>query len=220
MSESNTSATVHPSEKISGTLTVPGDKSISHRIAMLSGIAHGESEIRGFLRGEDCECTLNAMAQLGAEVEYGDEVIRVVGTGGVLHTPSDAIYMGNSGTGIRLISGLLAGYGVKAVLTGDASLSGRPMRRVSDPLNEMGAELEVTGEKGTPPITLQGGKVRAINYTLPMASAQVKSCVLLAGLCAEGLTTVVEPQPTRDHTERLFIQAGIPLHINGLEIVK
>ena len=202
-----------------GELNVPGDKSISHRLAMLTGLADGRSTITGFLEGEDCLCTLNAMEKLGAHVTHNsDGSITVEGTGGTLCEPDESLYMGNSGTGIRLMAGLLAGYGIHATLTGDRSLSSRPMKRIKDPLEAMGAKLELTGEKGTPPISVYPAKINPIEYVLPMASAQVKSCVMLAGLCSSGDVTVVEPAPTRDHTERLFIEAGIPVEVDGLRI--
>lgn len=187
-------------------LRVPGDKSISHRSIMLSSIAEGMTEITGFLEGEDSLATLRAFREMGVAIEGPDQgrvVVHGVGLQG-LKAPSKPLNMGNSGTSIRLLSGLLAGQSFDVELIGDLSLSGRPMARVADPLRLMGAEIE-TAENGTPPLKIIGGKkLKAIDYQMPMASAQVKSCVLLAGIYAEGETSVIEPAPTRDHTERML----------------
>ena len=187
-------------------LRVPGDKSISHRSIMLSSISEGMTEITGFLEGEDSLATLRAFREMGVAIEGPDQgrvVVHGVGLQG-LKAPSKPLNMGNSGTSIRLLSGLLAGQSFDVELIGDLSLSGRPMARVADPLRLMGAEIE-TAENGTPPLKIIGGKkLKAIDYQMPMASAQVKSCVLLAGIYAEGETSVIEPAPTRDHTERML----------------
>lgn len=187
-------------------LRVPGDKSISHRSIMLSSIAEGMTEITGFLEGEDSLATLRAFRDMGVAIEGPDQgrvVVHGVGLHG-LKAPEKPLNMGNSGTSIRLLSGLLAGQNFNVELIGDASLSGRPMARVADPLRLMGAEIE-TAENGTPPLRISGGKkLSAIDYQMPMASAQVKSCVLLAGIYAAGETSVIEPAPTRDHTERML----------------
>jgi 3-phosphoshikimate 1-carboxyvinyltransferase len=212
------SKTVHPSPVSGGEIRVPGDKSVSQRIAMLAALAKGTSEIRGFLRGEDAMSTLNAMCALGAAARFDGEVLKITGTGGKFKQPANPLNMGNSGTGTRLLAGLLAGQKMTVTMTGDASLSRRPMGRIRSPLEQMGAKLELTGEKGTLPLTLHGSPLHGIRYELPVASAQVKSCVLLAALFAEGKTTVLEPRPTRDHTEKLFQLLDIPLHIDGLEI--
>ncbi len=203
---------------IGGRLRVPGDKSISHRVAMLAALADGTSEVRGFLESEDCLNTLKAMESLGAVVERGDGVILITGNGGVLHAPDEMLDLGNSGTGMRLLAGLLAGQPFVTEMTGDASLCSRPMGRISNPLAEMGANVELLGEGGCAPIRVNGGTVNAIRYELPMASAQVKSAVLLAGLAAEGETVVVEPRATRDHTERMLIAMGADLCVDGLAI--
>ena len=211
--------TVRPAARIGGTVIVPGDKSISHRVAMLAAMARGTSAVDGFLCSEDCLNTLAAMESLGAKVERSSGGrIRITGTGGSLHSPSAVLDMGNSGTGIRLLAGLLAGQPVTAELTGDASLRSRPMGRIQKPLAEMGARVELLGERGCAPIRVTGGTLRPIRYVLPMASAQVKSAVLLAGLSVKGETVVVEPRATRDHTERLFQAMGVDLAVNGLEI--
>jgi 3-phosphoshikimate 1-carboxyvinyltransferase len=204
---------------LGGKISLPGDKSVSQRVAMLSALAKGTSTISGFLRGADALSTLQAMCALGASAVFVGDRLKVTGTGGKLCTPVAPLDMGNSGTGTRLLAGLLAGQeNLTAVMTGDASLSRRPMGRIRDPLKKMGARIDLTGDKGTLPMTIHGTPLRGTRYELPMASAQVKSCVLLAGLFAEGETTVVEPRPTRDHTEKLFQALEIPIEINGLEI--
>lgn len=210
--------TVMPSGPINGALIVPGDKSISHRVAMLAGLADGESSITGFLRSEDCLSTLNAVEALGARVVMDGEAIRIGGTSGRFRTPDGELDMGNSGTGMRLLCGLLAGQELTAELIGDASLSSRPMKRIQDPLALMGAGLDLLGDGGCAPIRLVGKNLSGITYELPVASAQVKSCVLLAGLYASGDTTIVEPRQTRDHTERLMAALGIPIEVDGLRI--
>ncbi|MDZ4199166.1 MAG: 3-phosphoshikimate 1-carboxyvinyltransferase, partial [Kiritimatiellia bacterium] len=198
---------------------VPGDKSVSHRVAMLAAMARGVSTVRGFLRSEDCLNTLRAMAALGASFHFDDSgELRIEGRGGELRTPRATLDLGNSGTGIRLLTGLLAGCPLTAVLSGDTSLCSRPMGRIAEPLRRMGARIELTGERGTAPIRMQGGRLRGIDYTLPMASAQVKSAILLAGLHAEGCTRIVEPLPTRDHTERMLVSLGIPVRVHGLTV--
>ena len=203
---------------LSGELTVPGDKSVSQRIAMLAAIAEGTTVIKGFLTGEDAMSTLNAVCALGASYRFDGDVLKITGTAGRLKEPVNELDMGNSGTGTRLLAGLLAGHPMTVTMTGDESLSRRPMGRIANPLEQMGAQIELTGEKGTLPMTIRGTQLNGIRYELPMASAQVKSCVLLAGLFAEGRTTVLEPRPTRDHTEKLFQALGIPVDVAGLEI--
>jgi 3-phosphoshikimate 1-carboxyvinyltransferase len=203
---------------MSGTLAVPGDKSISHRIAMLASYACGTTTVRGFLRSEDCVTILNAMTQLGARYEFSGDDLKVTGVEGVFKAPSHVLDMGNSGTGIRLLAGLLAGQAFTSEMTGDASLRSRPMRRIADPLTKMGATVELLGDKGCAPIRITGGKLAGIEYALPVASAQVKSCVLLAALFAEGITTVTEVSPTRDHTERLLNAMGVPVTVDGLRV--
>ncbi len=198
---------IQPARRVIGELRLPGDKSISHRLAMLAGIARGRSVIRNFLRSDDCMRTLAAIQALGARAEFiGDELV-IEGTAGRLLAPVRPLDLGNSGTAIRLLTGLIAGHPIEAVLTGDASLRSRPMRRIQEPLVQMGAE--VTLEDGEhAPIRVRGGQLRGITYEMPVASAQVKSCILLAGLRAEGTTRVIEPLPTRDHTERLLHAMG------------
>lgn len=201
---------VQPGGRLSGRIRVPGDKSISHRSIMLGSIAEGKTEISGFLEGEDSLATLKAFRSMGVQIEGPDNgkvVIHGVGLHG-LSAPAGPLYLGNSGTSMRLLSGLLAGQAFDVELTGDHSLNGRPMRRVTDPLAEMGAQIRTT-QQGTAPLHIRGGQsLTGIHYDMPVASAQVKSCVLLAGLYASGPTCVYEPAPTRDHTERMLSGMG------------
>ncbi|WP_301839554.1 bifunctional prephenate dehydrogenase/3-phosphoshikimate 1-carboxyvinyltransferase [Pseudomonas sp. JQ170C] len=207
----------NPGGQLSGRIRVPGDKSISHRSIMLGSLAEGTTEVEGFLEGEDALATLQAFRDMGVVIEgphHGRVTIHGVGLNG-LKPPPGPIYLGNSGTSMRLLSGLLAAQPFDTVLTGDASLSKRPMNRVANPLREMGAVIETAAE-GRPPMTIRGGHtLKALTYTLPMASAQVKSCLLLAGLYAEGKTTVTEPAPTRDHTERMLRGFGYSVKVDG-----
>ncbi|PDH38705.1 MAG: 3-phosphoshikimate 1-carboxyvinyltransferase [Halieaceae bacterium MED-G27] len=196
---------VKPGGSITGRLRAPGDKSISHRTIMLGSIAEGITEATGFLEGQDALCTVNAFRAMGVTIDGPrDGQVRIQGVG--LHglkEPNETLDMGNSGTSIRLISGLLAAQSFDATMTGDASLTKRPMGRVITPLQQMGAVIDSHDER--PPLTVRGGQsLKGIHYVMPMASAQVKSCVLLAGLYAEGRTSVIEPAPTRDHTERML----------------
>jgi 3-phosphoshikimate 1-carboxyvinyltransferase len=206
-----------PGQAVQGTIRVPGDKSISHRSIMLGSLAKGTTHVSGFLDGDDCLATLNAFRSMGIEIE-GPENGNVVIHGKGLHgltAPGTDLYMGNSGTSIRLMSGLMSGQRFDVRMTGDRSLSKRPMKRVTVPLQQMGAQVE-TAENGTPPITLKGGAgLKGIHYDMPIASAQVKSCVLLAGLYAEGETSVTEPAPTRDHTERMLRGFGYEVKTEG-----
>jgi len=217
LSNSNISFHVSSGGALKGHLRVPGDKSISHRSIMLGSLAEGITHVSGFLEGEDSLATLNAFRQMGVLIEgpeNGRVVIHGVGMQG-LKTPDGALDLGNSGTSMRLLAGLLAGQGLDLTLTGDASLSSRPMRRVTDPLMLMGAQVETT-EAGTAPLHIRPvDTLRAIDYELPVASAQVKSCVLLAGLYADGETCVTEPAPTRDHTERMLRGFGYEVQRNG-----
>lgn len=206
-----------PGGHLSGQFRVPGDKSISHRSIMLGSLAEGTTEVQGFLEGEDSLATLQAFRDMGVVIEgphRGRVTIHGVGLHG-LQTPPGDLYLGNSGTSIRLLSGLMAGQSFDVKMTGDESLSSRPMNRVANPLREMGAEIETAAE-GRPPMLIKGGsKLSGITYELPMASAQVKSCLLLAGLYADGETTVTEPAPTRDHTERMLKGFGYDVKVDG-----
>ncbi|HVC15750.1 MAG TPA: 3-phosphoshikimate 1-carboxyvinyltransferase, partial [Rhodanobacter sp.] len=195
-----------------GSVQVPGDKSVSHRALMLAAIAEGDSRIRGFLEGEDTRATAAVLAQLGVRIETpaaGERVVHGVGLHG-LRGVSQPLDCGNAGTGMRLLTGLLAGQAFDSTLVGDASLSKRPMRRVTDPLTQMGARIDT--REGLPPLRVHGGQpLHGIRYALPVASAQVKSALLLAGLYADGETGIIEPHPTRDYTERMLAAFGWPI---------
>ena len=208
---------VSPGQRVSGDIRVPGDKSISHRAIMLGSLANGVTEVCGFLEGEDSLATLQAFRDMGVVIEgphQGRVTIHGVGMHG-LKAPVGPLYLGNSGTSMRLLAGLLSGQAFDVELTGDESLSTRPMERVAAPLREMGAVID-TAEGGRPPLRIRGGQaLKGIDYKLPMASAQVKSCVLLAGLYAEGTTRTTEPAPTRDHTERMLSGFGYPVKRDG-----
>jgi 3-phosphoshikimate 1-carboxyvinyltransferase len=200
-----------------GSVRVPGDKSISHRALLLAALADGESTITGLSDGDDVRRTLLAVRALGAEVTEEDGVVRVAGGRRRLHPASEPLDLGNSGTGMRLFAGVLAGLEGTTVLTGDASLTSRPMDRVAEPLELMGATVTGRGERRLPPVEITGGSLRAIDYRPPMASAQVKSAVLLAGIAAEGETVVREPVPTRTHTEDMLAAAGATISVSEEE---
>ncbi|KWR84355.1 MULTISPECIES: bifunctional prephenate dehydrogenase/3-phosphoshikimate 1-carboxyvinyltransferase [Pseudomonas] len=206
-----------PGGRLSGRVRVPGDKSISHRSIMLGSLAEGTTEVEGFLEGEDALATIQAFRDMGVVIEgphHGRVTVHGVGLHGLKPAPGP-IYLGNSGTSMRLLSGLLAAQPFDSTLTGDASLTKRPMNRVAKPLREMGAVIETAAE-GRPPLTIKGGqKLTGMHYDMPMASAQVKSCLLLAGLYAAGETSVTEPAPTRDHTERMLRGFGYPVAGEG-----
>jgi len=193
---------------------MPPDKSISHRAALLGGIAAGTTRVDGFLRAEDCLSTLRCLRGLGVAVE--DAADHLVIRGGSLREPEDVLDVGNSGTTIRLLAGILAGQPFHSVLTGDASIRSRPMDRVAEPLRRMGARVSGRNGGRLAPLAIDGGGLRAIAYTTPVPSAQVKSAVLLAGLFAEGETAVREPAPSRDHTERMLGAFGVPVARDGL----
>lgn len=213
MSRGNVNYLVTPGGPLRGTLAVPGDKSVSHRAVMLGAIAEGETRISGFLDGEDTNATVAAFRELGVRIERPsatDVVVQGVGLRG-LRAPKRPLELGNSGTSTRLLAGILSGQDFESTLTGDESLSKRPMRRVTEPLGQMGARIECT-PAGTLPMCIRGGsKLRGIDYALPVASAQLKSALLLAGLYAEGRTCVTEPAITRDHTERMLAWFGCPV---------
>ncbi len=200
-----------------GSLRVPGDKSISHRALLLAALAEGTTSITGLSDGDDVRHTREAVRALGAEVEESGGSIRVHGGRSRLHPPDGPIDLGNSGTGMRLLLGLVAGLPVTAHLTGDASLRGRPMDRVAEPLEQMGAKVTGQGPRCLPPVAVTGGNLHGIEYTPPMASAQVKSALLLAGLAAAGDTVVHEPVPTRAHTEELLAQMGARIVVSNSE---
>jgi 3-phosphoshikimate 1-carboxyvinyltransferase len=209
---------VAPARALVGHVVVPGDKSISHRAVLVGAVAEGDTEIAGFGRSADTESTIRAMRSLGVDVEEPDvDLIRVRGLGlRGLKAPTEPIDCGNAGTLMRLLAGVLAGQPGRFELGGDASLSRRPMERVAAPLRKLGARVETT--EGHPPLVIEGGDLRGIRYELPVASAQVKSAVLLAGLYARGKTTVVEPVATRDHTELLLQEAGAQVERLGHEV--
>ncbi len=200
-------------QPLQGRLRVPGDKSVSHRAIMLAALAEGSSRITGFLEGEDTRATARAFMRMGVRIEAPEPSVRIVHGVGLhgLQAPDGAIDCGNAGTGMRLMAGLLAGQGFDTTLTGDASLSKRPMRRVTDPLARMGARIESTAD-GCPPLMIHGNNaLQGIDIKTNVASAQVKSAILLAALYAHGATTVREPQPTRDYTERMLAAFGWPI---------
>jgi 3-phosphoshikimate 1-carboxyvinyltransferase len=204
---------VLPADGVAGSVVVPGDKSISHRALMFGAIAEGTTRVAGFLEGEDCLSTMRAVRELGVQVDRpanGEVVVHGVGLGG-LRAPSTALDMGNAGTAMRLFMGLLSAQAFDSELVGDESLMRRPMERAARPLREMGAHVDT--RDGRPPVRITGGqRLHGIRYEMPVASAQVKSAVLLAGLYADGATTVVEPAVTRDHTERMLQSFGVDLH--------
>jgi len=212
---------IQPGGMLQGEARVPGDKSMSHRSIMLGSLADGVTHVKGFLEAEDALATLQAFRDMGVEIEGpvdGCLTIHGVGKHG-LKAPTNDLYLGNSGTSMRLLSGLLAGQPFNSVLTGDKSLSGRPMKRVTEPLALMGADIKAT-ENGTAPLYITGkaGQLHGIDYVMPMASAQVKSCLLLAGMYADGETSVTEPAPTRDHTERMLSGFSYPVKQQGSKV--
>lgn len=206
---------IKPSAPLRGTITVPGDKSISHRAVMFSALSKGTSNIRGFLAGDDCLSTISCFQQMGVKIKQSGEAVTVHGVGlHGLRAPSDVLYTGNSGTTTRLLCGILAGQDFTSTMTGDESIERRPMKRVITPLRQMGASIEGK-EDNLCPLTISGGKLSGISYTMPVASAQLKSAILLAGLYAEGNTTVIEPAPSRDHTERMLRALGVDVETSG-----
>ncbi len=209
---------IRPAHSLSGSLSLPGDKSISHRYAMIASIAGGVSHIRNFATGADCHATLNAMRALGVPIDkQGTEVV-IHGRGlDGLRQPAAALDAGNSGSTIRMLSGILAAQSFSSRIGGDESLSRRPMRRIMDPLIQMGASIEAR-EGRFPPLEIHGARLHPIDYTLPVPSAQVKTCVLLAGVYAEGETVVREPVRTRDHTELALRELGADVRVSGRTI--
>ncbi|NNM62520.1 MAG: 3-phosphoshikimate 1-carboxyvinyltransferase [Steroidobacteraceae bacterium] len=207
----------HPSRAIGGSIAVPGDKSISHRALMFAGIADGRSEVQGFLASEDCLASMRAMQMLGVSIERVEPtrvIVEGVGMRGLRRAP-EVLDMGNAGTAIRLFTGLLSAQSFDSTLVGDESLMKRPMERVAKPLREMGADVRTRG--GTPPVEITGGHaLRGIDYQLPVASAQVKSAILIAGLYAEGPTQVNSPAVSRDHSERMLRSFGVRVDVDGL----
>lgn len=208
-----------PGGEVGGEVRVPGDKSISHRAAMLGAVAEGTTEIHGFLDGADCLATLDALAAMGVAAQRpADGVLRILGKGlRGLRAPPAALDLGNSGTSMRLLAGLLAGQDFDTILIGDASLMARPMERVAAPLRRMGADVRTN--EGRPPIAIRGGRrLEGVSHRLEVPSAQVKSALLLAGLQAEGRTSIVEPAATRDHTERMLEAFGVTIERRADEV--
>lgn len=204
---------------INGTIIVPADKSITHRAIMLSSLATGKSYIRNYLKSDDCLMTMNAFKQMGVNIEQKEDSLTIIGAGiNGLRNPVKELYAGNSGTTTRLLSGVLAGQNFSSTITGDDSLSKRPMKRVIEPLSLMGVNIKAK-ENNFLPMTINGnGKLKAINYKSPVASAQVKSCILFAGLYADGTTTVTEPIKSRDHSERMFKTFGADISVDNLTV--
>lgn len=206
---------IQPCGPLHGEITVPGDKSISHRAVMLGALANGTTHITGFLMGEDCLSTIDCFRKMGVSIDVSDKEVVVEGVG--LHgltAPECELYTGNSGTTTRLLSGILAGQSFTSTINGDATIQRRPMGRVMKPLREMGASIEGKDDNFCP-LTMHPSELHGIEYRLPVASAQLKSAILLAGLYAEGQTTVIEPAPSRDHTERMFRALGVEIETNG-----
>ncbi|GIN88057.1 3-phosphoshikimate 1-carboxyvinyltransferase [Heyndrickxia sporothermodurans] len=202
-----------------GTITVPGDKSISHRAVMLGAIANGKTIIEGFLPGEDCESTISCFRQLGVHIIQDGDYVEIEGRGlEDLIEPEAVLEVGNSGTTIRLLAGILAGLPFYSCLQGDSSIAKRPMNRIVDPLRLMGAKIDGRKSGSYTPISIKGGNLESIDYQLPVASAQVKSAILLAGLQANGTTSVTEIEATRDHTERMLKAFGVKVLQNGNKI--
>lgn len=199
---------VRPSGGLQGRIRVPGDKSVSHRAVMLGSLASGTTTIHHVLESEDCIATRQAFESMGISCECRDTCWVIDGRGGELQEPDTVLDMGNSGTGTRLLLGILAGFSFASTLTGDESLRSRPMKRVTQPLSTMGAQFLGRDGNNKLPLTIRGGDLKAISYNTPVASAQIKSAILLAGLFARGTTTIIEPGPTRDHTERMLRSFG------------
>lgn len=217
--ENENTLVVQPSRRIEGEIRMPGDKSISHRAVIFAALADGATRVTNFLPGEDCLCSLAAMQALGCSIEVIDSTTLLVhGTSGKLQAACEPIDCGNSGTSMRLLSGVLVGQSFRSSLIGDRSLSSRPMKRIIDPLTKMGADIKGQGPKGTAPLHIQGKPLVGIDYHSPIASAQLKTCILLAGLFGEGATSVTEPTQSRDHTERLFEHFHAPLSQDGLTL--
>ena len=213
-------AVIKPSKKLRGEITVPGDKSISHRSVMLGSIAKGDTRISGFLTGEDCLSTIDCFKKLGIDIEVNGTDVTVHGKGlKGLSAPAETLDVGNSGTTLRLMSGILSAQPFTTRLTGDSSIQKRPMGRVASPLGLMGAKITSENEKMTAPLTIEGQSLHGIDYTLPVASAQVKSALILAGLYADGETRITEPEATRDHTEIMLNYLGADIRKEGDTIV-
>src|SRR3989338_1696027 len=212
-----TNVTITKIPPINKDIFLPPDKSISHRAIMLSSIAEGETLVKNFLEAEDCLCTLEAFKEMGVSVKNaGKNELLIKGAGLLgLKRPGSEIYLGNSGTSMRLLLGILAGQNFEAVLAGDASLNKRPMKRVTHPLRMMGAHIDGKDDANFAPLKIKGARLKPINYELPIPSAQVKSCLMLAALYADGTSYITEPQMSRDHTERMFRLFKARSSVNG-----
>ncbi|HEV7501339.1 MAG TPA: 3-phosphoshikimate 1-carboxyvinyltransferase, partial [Vicinamibacteria bacterium] len=206
-----------PAPQFRGRFTLPGDKSLSHRLAILGALAHGESRFGNFSTADDCAATLRCLEALGVVTRRQGRSVEVVGRGPEgLSAPAAPLDAANSGSTLRMLAGVVAGRPFRTVITGDASLRRRPVERVAEPLRMMGARA--TSADGKAPLTIDGGPLKAMTWAMTTPSAQVKSAVLLAGLQAEGRTTIVEPASTRDHTERLLPAFGVPVSVKGAEV--
>lgn len=210
--------TINPAKRLSGYLILPGDKSISHRAIMLGSIADGTSNIKNILNSDDIETTVTAFRSLGVEIKQNSSETIITGRGPFLSAPSSELFMRDSGTTMRVIMGILAGQPFRSVLTASEGLSKRPMKRVTEPLSLMGAKIEGKDNANYAPVTIHGGKLKAIDQILKIASAQVKSAILLAGLYTDGETSVTEPSKSRDHTERMLKAYGAEVAIDGLKV--
>ena len=210
---------IKPIERLHGEIDLPGDKSISHRVVFIGGISRGKTTGKNFLEAADCLRTVSAFQAMGIDIEIKDKKIVIMGQGiNGLKKPKDELYLGNSGTTMRILPGILAGQDFETTLTGDASLSKRPMDRIIDPLRKMGVDIHSKKSAGFPPLVVKGGRVNPIEYSTKVASAQVKSCVLFAGLSAKGVTSVTEPFMSRDHTERMLEFCGAKVSRKGLMV--
>ena len=209
---------IAPPEKFSGELNIPGDKSITHRAAMLGALARGVTEVRGYLDAEDCRSTFSCLQSLGVKINASGRRLLIEGSGMTLNQPSQPLEAGNSGTTARLLLGILAGQPFSTTITGDQSLQKRPMKRVIEPLRLMGAAVEGESDVKNLPLTIRGGNLQPLEYKSPRASAQVKSAILLAGLYAEGVTTVEEPYMSRNHTELMLSRFGAGIEIEGCKV--
>ncbi|MBN1353577.1 MAG: 3-phosphoshikimate 1-carboxyvinyltransferase [Candidatus Omnitrophica bacterium] len=210
---------VKPIDRLRGEIDLPGDKSISHRVALFGGISLGATKGKNFLKADDCLRTLSAFKEMGVDAAFDGKNVTIEGRGlKGLKKPGKELYLGNSGTTMRILPGILAGQDFEATLTGDDSLTKRPMGRIIEPLRKMGVDIKSKGNDGFPPLVIRGGRVTALEYETKVASAQVKSCILLAGLYADGKTMVTEPFLSRDHTERMLDLFGAKIFRKGLSV--
>jgi len=208
-----------PARSVRGEITLPGDKSISHRAVMIGSISEGTTRIENFLNAEDCLSTVDAFKKMGVRIGQDGDMLSVEGAGlKGLKKPVSPLYLGNSGTTMRLLLGILAGQDFECTLSGDESLSRRPMGRVTGPLRQIGADISGRDDANLPPLNIRGGRLRGIDHSSPIASAQVKSSILLAGLYADGITSVTEPFKSRDHTERMLKLFGADISVDGLKV--